>query len=82
MTVSLFTFVGLFSRLLDVTAHLVDKGAEHAKAAGQPEEVILDWRLVDDMAPLRFQLMIVCNSAVSGRRGLQGWLFLNRLQTA
>lgn len=61
MTVSLFTFVGLYSRLLDVTSHLVKKGADHAKAAGQSEEVILDWRLIDDMAPLRFQLMVVCN---------------------
>jgi hypothetical protein len=61
MPVNLFTFVGLYSRVLDTASHLLTKGADHAKAAGGSEEDILDWRLIDDMAPLRFQLMVVCN---------------------
>ncbi|MDQ0465357.1 hypothetical protein QO010_003144 [Caulobacter ginsengisoli] len=55
MTVSLFTFVDLFSRQVATADHLLDKGAE---AGG---EDCLDWRLIEDMAPLRFQLMVVCN---------------------
>ncbi len=61
MSVNLFTFVGLYSRLLDVTSHLLKKGAAHAAAAGQSEDSILDWRLIEDMQPLRFQIMVMCN---------------------
>lgn len=59
--VSLFTFVNLFDRQLGTLDHLLTKGAEFAKAQGQPEEAFLDWRLIDDMNPFRFQAMVVCN---------------------
>ena len=61
MTVSLFTFVDLFSRQLTTLDHLLAKGAEHAKAKGETEAQMLDWRLIDDMQPLRFQAAVVCN---------------------
>ncbi len=61
MTVDLYTFVGLYRRALDTAAHLLAKGVDHAKAAGEPEEAFLDWRLIEDMQPLRFQIMVVCN---------------------
>lgn len=61
MTVNLFTFIDLYSRILTTVTHLLDKGAEHAKARGLDPETILDWRLIDDMQPLRFQIMVVCN---------------------
>jgi hypothetical protein len=61
MTVSLFTFVELFSRQLTTLDHLLAKGAEHAKAADASETEMLDWRLIEDMQPLRFQAMVVCN---------------------
>lgn len=57
MAVSLFTFVDLFSRQCATAEHLLDKGVE---AAG---EACLDWRLIEDMQPLRFQLMVVANFA-------------------
>ena len=59
--VSLFTFVDLYSRQLATLEHLLNKGAEFAKAQGGSEEAFLDWRLIDDMAPVRFQAMVVCN---------------------
>ncbi len=59
--VTLFSFVGLYQRLLTTAAHILDKGAQHAAATGVAEAEMLDWRLIDDMAPLRFQLMVVCN---------------------
>ena len=65
MTVSLFTFIGLYARLLTTASHLLTKGAEFAKANGQSEDEMLDWRLIDDMAPLRFQAMVVVNFAQS-----------------
>ena len=61
MTVSLFTFVDLFSRQVTTAQHLLTKGAEFAKAKGVSEAEMLEWRLIEDMAPLSFQLMVVCN---------------------
>ena len=63
MIVSLFSFVDLYARGLDTAAHLLTKGADFAKAQGASEAEILDWRLIDDMQPLRFQVMVVCNFA-------------------
>jgi hypothetical protein len=61
MAVSLYSFVDLYSRALTTASHLLNKGLEHAKATGVGEAEMLDWRLIEDMAPLRFQLMVVCN---------------------
>ena len=61
MATELYSFVGLFSRQLDVSAHILAKGAAHAAATGVSETDMLGWRLIDDMSPLSFQLMVVCN---------------------
>lgn len=61
MAVSLFTFVNVYDRQLGTLDHLLTKGAEFAKAQGSPEEAFLDWALIDDMQPFRFQAMVVCN---------------------
>jgi hypothetical protein len=63
MTVSLYTFVDLFARQLATLDSLLAKGAEHAEAQGASESDMLDWRLIEDMQPLRFQAMVVCNFA-------------------
>ena len=61
MTVSLFTFIDLFSKTAGTASHLLEKGVKHAQDKGLSGEAVLDWRLVDDMQPLRFQLMVVAN---------------------
>ena len=61
MTVNLYSFVGMYSKALDTAAHLLGKGVEHAAAIGASEAEMLEWRLIDDMAPLAFQLMVVTN---------------------
>jgi uncharacterized protein len=61
VTVNLYSFVEMYSRVLDTTAHILAKGARHAKTLGASEADMLDWRLADDMNPLRFQVMLVCN---------------------
>jgi hypothetical protein len=63
MPVSLFSFVDLFSRAVATADHLLTKGAAHAEAQGLGAETVLDWRLIDDMNPLRFQLMVTANFA-------------------
>jgi hypothetical protein len=61
MTVSLFTFIDLFDRQVATASSLLAKGAAHAEAVGVSEADMLQWRLIDDMQPLGFQLMVVCN---------------------
>jgi hypothetical protein len=61
MTVNVYSFVGMYAHALDGLGHLLDKGAAHASASGVSETQMLDWRLIEDMQPLRFQIMVVCN---------------------
>jgi hypothetical protein len=59
MTITMFSFVGLYDRTLGSLAHLLGKGADFSTEQGLDPEAILDWRLIDDMHPLRFQAEVV-----------------------
>jgi hypothetical protein len=61
VTIDLYSFVGMYDRVLTTAGHLLAKGVAHAKATGATEADMLGWRLIDDMQPLSFQLMVVCN---------------------
>jgi hypothetical protein len=61
MPTTLFTFVGLFDRALATCEHLLKKGEAFAADKGLAAGEILDWKLIDDMHPLSFQLMVVIN---------------------
>ena len=61
MTVNLYTFVGMYDRVLGTLAHVLQRGADRAKALGVSEADMLEWRLIDDMNPLRFQAQVVIN---------------------
>jgi hypothetical protein len=63
MAVSLFTFVDLYIRALGTADRLLSRGVERAASLGVDERAMLDWRLIEDMQPLRFQFMVVCNFA-------------------
>lgn len=65
MTTTLFTFVDLFRRQLDTTAHLLTKGSAFAAEKGITEQDMLGWRLAEDMHPLSFQAMVVINFSQS-----------------
>lgn len=63
MTVCLFTFVELYSKGLETLDHLLTKGAAFAATKGVSEADMLQWRLIDDMNPLRYQARSVINFA-------------------
>lgn len=63
MTVSLHTFVELYSKGLTTLDHILTKGAEFAASKGVSEAEMLQWRLIDDMNPLSFQVMVPVNFA-------------------
>jgi hypothetical protein len=64
MTIGIFTFIDLFDRALATADHLLTKGVERAAELGIGEREMLAWRLIGDMHPLGFQLMVVCNFSV------------------
>jgi hypothetical protein len=61
MPFTLHSFVGLYERVLGTLSHILDKGEAFATEKGIPTDEMLDWKLIDDMAPLRFQIMVVVN---------------------
>jgi hypothetical protein len=61
MPVTLHTYVDLYDRTLTALAHLLDKGEAFAAAHDIATDDMLDWRLIDDMHPLRFQAGVVIN---------------------
>jgi hypothetical protein len=61
MNVCLFTFVDLYSKGLATLAHILDQGAAFAATKGVSADDMLEWRLIDDMNPLRFQAFVVIN---------------------
>jgi hypothetical protein len=63
VTVNLYTFVDLHRRALETVDHLLTRGLEHAAATGATEADVLGWRLIEDMQPFSFQIMVVVNFA-------------------
>lgn len=61
MPVTLHTFVDLYDRTLQSLSHLLDKGEAFAVEQGLSTDAMLDWKLIEDMHPLRFQAMVVIN---------------------
>jgi hypothetical protein len=63
VTVCLFTFVDLYAKGLATLDHILAKGAGFAASKGVSEAEMLEWRLIEDMNPLRFQAFVVINFA-------------------
>ncbi|HEX7944634.1 MAG TPA: DUF1993 domain-containing protein [Phenylobacterium sp.] len=61
MAVNLFTFAGMYERVVGTAEHLLAQGVAFAKANGVSEADMLEWRLIDDMFPLRNQFQTVAN---------------------
>ncbi|OOG43336.1 DUF1993 domain-containing protein [Rhodanobacter sp. C05] len=67
MTLSMYqASVPVFIRALGNLKHVLQKGAEHAKAKNVADEVLLQTRLVPDMLPLVKQVQIACDMATRG----------------
>jgi hypothetical protein len=61
MPVTLYTYVDLYDRILGSLSHLLDKGEAFAKENNISTDDMLEWRLIGDMHPLRFQIAVVVN---------------------
>jgi uncharacterized protein len=64
--------VGTFMPVLRTLSTLLDKGAQHAAAAGLDPAALLDARLAPDMYPLAMQVRLACDHAKNGTARLIG----------
>jgi hypothetical protein len=64
--------VPVFVRALGNLKHVLQKGAEHAKAKSVTDEVLLQTRLIPDMLPLVKQVQIAADMATRGTARLAG----------
>lgn len=65
MTVTLHSFLDIYTRAIDTASHLIAKGEAFAAERGIAEAEMLGWRLADDMHPLAFQISVVANFSAS-----------------
>lgn len=73
MTLSMYqASVPLLVRALGNLAHVLKKGAEHAKSKNVGDEVLLQTRLIPDMLPLLRQVQIATDMAKNGVARLAG----------
>lgn len=73
MTLSMYqASVPVFVRALGNLKHVLQKGAEHAKAKSVTDEVLLQTRLIPDMLPLVKQVQIAADMATRGTARLAG----------
>lgn len=63
MAIGLITFIDLYAKGLTTLDNLLTKGAAFAEEQGVSEAEMLDWRLIGDMHPLRFQANVALNFA-------------------
>jgi hypothetical protein len=59
VAINLFSFVGMYERVVGTAEHLLAQGVAYAKANGVAEAEMLNWKLADDMFPLWRQLQVV-----------------------
>lgn len=55
--------VGVHLRALKVLTHLLEKAKAHATAKNISLDEVVEWRLIEDMKPLSFQVQTVCNAS-------------------
>lgn len=73
MTISMFqATVPVVARALQNLLHVLNKGAEHAKAKSISDETLLQTRLIADMLPLVKQVQIATDMAKNGVARLAG----------
>ena len=61
---ALYPFVGVFAQGLGTLEHVLEVGVKHGSTIGASEAQVLDWRLIDDMYPLREQATTAISSSL------------------
>jgi len=64
--------VGTHVKGLYTLAHLLSKAKAYAEAKSIPIDELLEWRLIEDMLPFRFQVQTTCNAAKNAMKFCAG----------
>ena len=76
MSISLYALsVTNYLQILGSTSTVLDKGKEYAKANGIELSMLVDTRLVEDMAPLRFQIISTAHHSLGAINGIRDGVF-------
>lgn len=67
--------VGTFVRMLGALAGLLAKGRAHCESRGVPLDDLLETRLIEDMLPLRFQIICVAHHSLGALLGVEEGTF-------
>jgi uncharacterized protein len=54
--------LSLFIRHLNILSHFLEKGEEYAKETGIDVDEVAEWKLIEDMKPLSFQIWSACTT--------------------
>ncbi|NNL84878.1 MAG: DUF1993 domain-containing protein [Myxococcales bacterium] len=76
MAISLYdTSVVIYQQILASISGVLDKGKAHAKATGIDLSELVETRLIEDMAPLRFQIISTAHHSLGAIEGLRAGVF-------
>ena len=76
MAISLYDLsVGNYGQILGSVSGVLDKGKAHAEANGLDLAELLETRLIDDMLPLRFQIISTAHHSLGAIEGIRAGVF-------
>ena len=76
MSISLYDIsVTNYLQILGSTSDVLDKGKAHAEENGIDLLALLDVRLIEDMAPLRFQIISTAHHSLGAINGIKAGVF-------
>ena len=76
MTISLYdASVGSYLQIVPAVSALLEKAAEHFVAQGVALDELPDWRLYDNMLPLRFQVASVAHHSIGTIESMHSGVF-------
>ncbi len=76
MSISLYDLsVTNYLQILGSTSAVLAKGKEHAQSNGIELSTLVDTRLIEDMAPLRFQIISTAHHSLGAINGIKAGVF-------
>ena len=76
MAISLYDIsVANYLQILGAISGVLDKGKAHAEANGIDLSELVDTRLIEDMAPLRFQMISTAHHSLGAINGIKAGVF-------
>lgn len=76
MAISLYDLsIGTYRQILGSVSNVLDKGRAHAEASGLDLGDLVEARLIEDMMPLRFQIISTAHHSLGAIEGIRAGVF-------